>query len=248
MPDYLTAPADVVETVERIRNAYHAERLRGARIAVAILSEAPKSKGKTTLGECSLWPAKAKPFVAYDFLIWFSHDEWINMPEARQDALADHELCHAVWDRNERKASLRPHDIAEFYEVWRRHGPYLAEYDMQREIVQAAFDLPGLDEDVTEAADFGALDGGGETKIRESGRTDWIRIGPESITMLEDAARRMRESVDRETGEPIDRMRPDGKEIAAVEFSHNGQTGGPPGALSPKRKRAAGTVAAQLEE
>lgn len=144
------APESVVETVERIRNWYHKARLRGARIALLARPNAPRSGGKLTLGACSLWPAKFRPLGEYDFLIWFALDEWDKMPQGRRDALADHELCHAWWDAGARKASLRPHDITEFYEVWRRHGPYMPEYDARRETVQAAFDLPGLDEDVTE--------------------------------------------------------------------------------------------------
>lgn len=181
------APESVLETVERIRNAYHKTRLRYARIALLVRPNAPKSSGgKITLGSCSLWPAKLKPLGDYDFLIWFSLDEWLKMPQARRDALADHELCHAVWDYTERKASLRPHDITEFYEVWRRHGPYMPEYDAQREIVQAAFDLPGIDADVTEAVDPAHMNGAASRDVS-------VTIGPESIPVLKEAARRMRQ-------------------------------------------------------
>lgn len=157
--DWTLATDEMVETVTRIRATYHGDRLGGARIALLMRLEAPTSGGMATLGACSLWPAAYLPFGDYHFRIWFAEDEWRRMPQARRDALADHELCHAQWDTRKRKASLRPHDITEFYEVWRRHGPYLPAYDAQRETVQEAFDLPGLDEDVTEAFDPARMNG-----------------------------------------------------------------------------------------
>jgi len=58
----------------------------------------------------------------YDFLIWVSYEDWMAMSPTKRKALIDHELCHCQYDSDERKATVRPHDIEEFAEIIERYG------------------------------------------------------------------------------------------------------------------------------
>ena len=72
------------------------------------------------------------------FVMTIHKDAWDEMTPKQRLALVDHELCHAAAEAKQQKddgdgnsdmetdnpvkASIRPHDVEEFFDVVRRHG------------------------------------------------------------------------------------------------------------------------------
>ncbi len=153
MAKFRKAPDEVVAIVEHMIDLYH-EHLKTARIGLMFRDEAPIRDGYVVYGEARKVSDLLKPFVPYDFLIWFAEDRWELLIERQKQALADHELTHCYWDGA--KASIRRHDINEFLCIIERHGfwwPNDAYVRRVQEVVQTAMPfahghVAGVGEDV----------------------------------------------------------------------------------------------------
>lgn len=124
MAKYYQPPKHVIELVESTLKRYH-EHLEDARIGVLFRDEAPQSGGHATLGMAKkVSPDAQAAGLAYDFILWFAEDTWMQLTTEQRTALVDHELMHCeyVLRDGEWKAKIRPHDFEEFNEIIARHG------------------------------------------------------------------------------------------------------------------------------
>jgi hypothetical protein len=128
MPEWNEASSELVNMARELINEYH-PTLKEARIGFLFRDEAPRSKGRVTMGKAQKVPLHLKPLMDYDFIIWIAEDIWDSLPEERRRALVDHQLSHCyldpIWG-----ATIRPHDVEEFVDVVDRHGFWT--YDLLR--------------------------------------------------------------------------------------------------------------------
>jgi len=110
---------NVLDMASGIIEAHHPDLL-DARIGFIFRSEQQISAGKSTWGKAQKVSDKLKVYLDFDFLIWLALDVWISLSYNQKQALLDHELCHCLYD--ERKMSMRAHDVEEFTEIIDRYG------------------------------------------------------------------------------------------------------------------------------
>lgn len=131
MSEYSSVNQEVVDIAKEMIEKHH-KSLENARIAFLFRAEAQMKNGRAVLGTASLVGAKWRPLLKdkYDFLIILAADFWLDILDNRQKrALIDHELCHCIFTMPEGKASIRNHDVEEFYEVIQRHGDWLGQIE-----------------------------------------------------------------------------------------------------------------------
>lgn len=139
------ASPSVLRTAENLIENFH-PILKAARIAFVFREKAQKQGDRYILGQCAKVPEKFQPYLAYDYVIWLSEDDYSGMDDLRREALIDHELCHCKFSVQSGTWGIRPHDIQEFAAVIERHGVW--SHDVLR--VKSAIDtyemqtLPGL--------------------------------------------------------------------------------------------------------
>lgn len=138
MGKYKRAPDEIVELVEDCIKSWHEELLE-ARIGVLLRAEAPASKGNVTLGKSKKMPDDMRPYVDYDFVIWFAEDYWRILTEEQRTALVDHELCHCRCKDGE--IFMVDHDVMEFNAVLARHGFWWPRGEKTRDAVQPHFEF-----------------------------------------------------------------------------------------------------------
>jgi hypothetical protein len=117
---------------------YH-EDLRNAKIVLMFNhSWKPNADGRMTLGNCQIVSAKNKELAEYDIIIAVSEVFWTDpgTTDKQRTALLDHELCHAMLNRDEDTGEpiiderdryvyrLRKHDVEEFESIIKRYGTY----------------------------------------------------------------------------------------------------------------------------
>lgn len=144
MAKYFNAPA-VEEIANDLIEKYHQHIIDfSVRIRYVFVDTTPVSKGKEVWGTCRkvtglnafLEDGKqdGEPF----FVITISKDVWDVLPQDKQIALVDHELCHVSAEAKQQKdeadgdsdletdnpvkLSVKPHDLEEFSCIVRRHG------------------------------------------------------------------------------------------------------------------------------
>lgn len=123
MPDVTWAEAapSVIHTAENLIENFHPV-LVNARIAFVFRSEAQKQGDRMILGQCTKVPAKFRPYLDYDYIIWLSEADYMAMDDLQREALVDHELCHCKYNAETGTWGIRPHDVQEFSAVIERHG------------------------------------------------------------------------------------------------------------------------------
>lgn len=150
MPDKFDEAPVVEKIAEDLISKYHRHLLDfNVKIKYAFINKTPKSKGREVWGSCrkitgpAAFLAKDNPDAEPFFLITISRDVWDVLPPEKQEALVDHELCHAwaevkqakeeadvsqdevdeqIEKDNPVKLSVKPHDLEEFSCIVRRHG------------------------------------------------------------------------------------------------------------------------------
>lgn len=157
MAYYRPAPDSVVAIVEHVMEAYH-EDLLDARIGILFRDEAPVVNGRVKLGAAKKVADDLRPYVPYDFLIWFAEDIWERLSERQRQALADHELQHCSFEGH--KASMRKHDIEEFTCIIERHGFWWPGDLADRMVyaVQGALPMPDMHSGAVDAPGRDVLD------------------------------------------------------------------------------------------
>jgi len=119
MSELRDAPPEFSDRLQRLIAAYH-PHLAKARIKVEVRDRAPRRAETISFAEVDT-PDNDGEERQFDFAMWFSLEAWAGLDELQRDALADHELCHCVWDELG-KPLLALHDIEEFYGVMLRYG------------------------------------------------------------------------------------------------------------------------------
>jgi predicted metallopeptidase len=115
----------VEELAQGLIGAHH-PHLNGARIRYIFRSKHKKSNMREVWGTASLATGRMEYFAQADFIIEVAQDIWHSISEKQRLALVDHELCHCVESRSKGPNlwAIRGHDVEEFEEIIRRHGPW----------------------------------------------------------------------------------------------------------------------------
>ena len=129
----------------------HHKHLSDAKIAIAWrFGWKPDTDGRVTLGQCrkrsDLDRELGNGDSQFDFVILLNHEHWNSISTAEQQAIMDHELCHAEvckdangepkTDENGRRVwRIRKHDLEEFREVVSRHGRYKSDIERFGEVM-----------------------------------------------------------------------------------------------------------------
>ena len=116
----------------------HHRSLVDARIGILFRDEAPKSRGRRTLGKAQKVADNWKPLLKQDldFIIWLAADVWNDeLSEDQKRALLDHELHHCYLDEKLRPR-LRGHDVEEFLTIIHRHGLWKPDLERLGDVVQ----------------------------------------------------------------------------------------------------------------
>ena len=127
---------EVREIATRYINEHHSH-LANAPIEYLFNAKTIVKKGKEVLGEAKLISGLNAFLITRDFaepleqifVMIISKSAWdllVDNTPARE-AIVDHELSHFFRDLDSNALSILPHDIEEFNEVVRRHGPYMAD-------------------------------------------------------------------------------------------------------------------------
>jgi predicted metallopeptidase len=122
--EWSEAEKSVINIAEELIDKIHCH-LQGYNIGFLFRSEAAVSKGRVVYAQVQLVPAKLKPLLDYDVIIWVSEEDWNRMPLAHRKALIDHELCHIR--KGDNGLTLVGHDVEEFSDVIKRHGMWSAD-------------------------------------------------------------------------------------------------------------------------
>jgi len=125
---------EVKEIATRYINEHHGH-LANVLILYLFNAKTIVKKGKEQLGEAKLVSGLNAYLATRDleerpeqlFVITISKSAWDllenNIPA--REALIDHELSHCDRDLETGALSVNPHDIEEFFDVVRRHGPWM---------------------------------------------------------------------------------------------------------------------------
>lgn len=114
------ASLEVIDIAERLIDNYH-QRLHAVRIGFLFRESASLSKGMLVLGGAQLVPARLKPYMDYDFMIWLALEEFNHLESEQREALIDHQLCHCGVDEDD-KLYLVGHNVEEFSIILNRYG------------------------------------------------------------------------------------------------------------------------------
>lgn len=117
--DYFEVDQEVIDTARMIMQQYLPDLLN-AKIGFIFRSEAPKQNGRVTLGKAQKVSSKDRMFNNLDFIIWIAEDTWEELSPLQRRALVHHELLHCRFLEGE--ASMRGHDVEEFWEIIQRYG------------------------------------------------------------------------------------------------------------------------------
>jgi hypothetical protein len=125
---------EVKEIATRYINDYH-QHLANVLIVYLFNAKTIVKKGKELLGETKLVSGLNAYLATRDleerpeqlFVITISKSAWDLLAEnlPAREALIDHELMHCDRDLETGALSVNPHDIEEFFEIVRRHGPWM---------------------------------------------------------------------------------------------------------------------------
>ncbi len=113
--------------------AEHHEHLIEAKICLAWnLSWSADPDGRLILGKCKKADDLGRQLHGYDFVILLNQEVWecADFTAAMQNALMDHELCHAQVKRDDPVFDelgkivyrMKKHSLEEFREIVQRHG------------------------------------------------------------------------------------------------------------------------------
>ena len=141
MAEYTKAPQQVLDLVKEIIDLYH-EPLQEARIGVLMRDTAPSSGGMVTYGKAKKVSGENRALIPYDFIIWFAKPIWAELNLFQRHALADHELCHCIYDNGD--CSIRKHDFEEFHDIIERYGFWKPAGHVTQRVVQQRLILPEL--------------------------------------------------------------------------------------------------------
>jgi len=142
-------------TMERLIAEHH-EHLKDAKIAIAWrCGWNADPDGRIKLGQCKKGSDLDREMNGYDFVILLNEDRWPALKAPQQEAVLDHELCHAAvsmdtngkpkFDQRGRKCyRIRKHDIEEFSEVVKRHGCYKGDVERFADIAADRRERPLL--------------------------------------------------------------------------------------------------------
>lgn len=130
---FSNASQEVKEIATRYINEHH-EHLANVLIIYLFNAKTIVKKGKEKLGEVKLVSGMNAYLATRDleepqeqfFTMIISKSAWDLLehePRARE-ALIDHELAHCDRDLETGALSVNPHDIEEFFDIVRRHGPW----------------------------------------------------------------------------------------------------------------------------
>jgi hypothetical protein len=141
MTEWSEASEDVVRVGREMVAKYHPD-LEEANIGFLFRDTAQKSGDVAVWGKASKVPARLKPLLDYDFIIWIAEDLWEGeLSEQQREALVDHELCHCGFDDNGNPKMVH-HDIEEFKCVVERHGIWTNELAGFGAVVLEAMQIP----------------------------------------------------------------------------------------------------------
>lgn len=99
------------------------ESLKYCRIAYLYADSSKKASGKTVYADTEKVSDKAKAVAHVDFIITFYKPNCEGLDQKRLELLMYHELRHVGYEPNEGKCSIIPHDLEDFKDIVREHGP-----------------------------------------------------------------------------------------------------------------------------
>jgi len=173
VPEKLTvknAPLHIIKFVAGVIEKYHKD-LDPNRILVVFTSKEMTTKGKRALAKMGT----ASPMVnigfaagaglasadgdgmdrMVDFIMTIDQEIWFQLQPPEQEALIDHELCHAYYDDKD-KPKIVTHDFEEFTEVVERHGMWTAALNKLKKVLDEKAQVPVIPSDTDQVAGKGA--------------------------------------------------------------------------------------------
>jgi hypothetical protein len=124
---------EVKEIATRYINEHH-DHLANVLIIYLFNAKTIIKKGKEQLGEAKLVSGLNAYLATRDmeerpeqlFVMTISKSAWdlLEGNQPAREALVDHELSHMDRDLETSALSINPHDVEEFFDVVRRHGPW----------------------------------------------------------------------------------------------------------------------------
>jgi hypothetical protein len=191
---FSNASQEVKDIATRYINEHH-QHLANVLIVYLFNAKTIKKGGKELLGEAKLVSGLNAYLATRDleerpeqlFVITISKSAWDlledNLPA--REALIDHELRHCSRDLEDGALSINPHDIEEFFDIVRRHGPWMKDIHTFIEAAKNAktpmlpFDLGFAREQIAKSQepDSGEEEGDEQKKAAASTNVRHIRRG-----------------------------------------------------------------------
>lgn len=162
MKTYSNPSTDLTDTLERMRQAYHAEELRDVTLGALFVFDAEdalpclKHQGYPAAAVVRISPLRDRALGLADAVVVVDRATWQTLSAAQKDALCDHELEHLervidaetdnlkfdALDRPKLKMRHHTHQVGFFTEVVRRHGASAIEVKTVNALLEDCKQLP----------------------------------------------------------------------------------------------------------
>lgn len=131
--DYVKAPSDVKELVNKIRSKYYSKYKKAKIITLMKLGKWSKYG---TIARVSTKQRQAG--IDADYILTLQADAWRHFDKRQKKALVDHELAHMriVKTKKGKQFRLRHHEVEEFIDIVKRHGKWQESLERMHEAME----------------------------------------------------------------------------------------------------------------